>query len=393
MNILIDLRALQQGKTSGVEVFVEQFTRALCQNDSDSTFFLWTNSKTPLLKTFPKFDFSNTRRVHTNIPNRLLTFSTSLFRFPAINDLVETECMKNSILSWDQHFSVALFPDPRPAPIIENCKKICVIHDLTPIHFPKFFRWKTRFFHKLLRLKKEIKESSHVFTPSEFTKTDLAKTLKVSQEKITTIGCGSASKIKRIDYETASSLVREKYSLPQNFFLFLGTLEKRKNLHFLLHAFDIFRARNGKESWNLVIAGETNADIFPHHELPEIAGVHFIGFVEEKDKSALYSLAKVFVFPSLFEGFGIPVLEAMQAGCPIIASKFSSLPEVYAKAGIGIDPTSVESLVRAMNKLFHNPELLEEFSQKALTRSKEEEFYWDTVAKKALSAIQEICEE
>ena len=384
MNILIDLRPLQNGKISGVEVFTENITRKLTKEGEKHNFFLWTNAAKKLPENFPKFSGKNVVRIHTKKSNRFLNLFLSLFRYPKIDQLVKKKCLKYGLLSKNDNFDAIFIPDLRPAPISKNVKKFIMFHDLSFIHFKQTFSCKTKIWHKLLRPKKEAKEAFKIFTPSEFTKNDLILSYKIPEEKIVVISEGVDEKFFPKD-EVDLYEVRKKYNLPKKFLLTLSTLEPRKNLNLLIDAFSLFSRKFSHEDLYLVIAGQRHDSIFAKTTLPEKAKVVFPGFIKEEHKPALYSSALAFIFPSLFEGFGLPVVEAMASGAPVISSNYSSLPEVAKDSALFFDPLDKEELCAKIEEIYFNPELRKELSQKGRIKSKE--FNWNKVAQKALHEI------
>src|SRR6185295_6455748 len=136
-NILIDLRALQSGKISGVEVFTVNLVRELCTKMPETHFFLWTNSKALLPKNFPEFPFPNAERLHTEFSNIFLSLRSALFRAPKIDLLLTKVLREKNLLQENDSLEIILVPDPRPTPISPQCKKIIIFHDLSPFYFPQ----------------------------------------------------------------------------------------------------------------------------------------------------------------------------------------------------------------------------------------------------------------
>ncbi|MBI5414345.1 glycosyltransferase family 4 protein [Candidatus Peregrinibacteria bacterium] len=389
MKVLIDLRALQSGNISGVEIYVRHITNILCTSFPNDQFFLWTNSESPLPPDFPEFSFPNSIRIHTSFSNRILLISSALFRRPYIDRLVQKEARKKEKISSSESFDVVFIPDPRPAPSSPKVAKVILVHDLSPLHFARTFSLKTRIWHKFLRLKKEMNESYRICTPSHFTKDDIQKCFHIPGEKITVIGAGVSEYLHPISDPIELDIVRKKYHLPHNFFLSLSTLEPRKNLANLVEAFLRFQRRCDVKNCALVIAGKENPRIFSKIHLQKSSSLIFSGFIDEEDKSVLYSAAKAFIMPSFFEGFGLPVLEAMACGTPILSSNASSLPEVYGDAALSFDPSSVTEISRAIETIYCNRNAQKELSQKALRRSHLENFSWKTVGRKLMHIFEE----
>lgn len=381
MNILIDLRPLQNGKISGVEVFTENITRKLIELGNNHNFFLWTNAAKEIGENFPDFAGKNVTRIHTKKSNRFLNCCFSFFRYPKIDQFVKKECIKKELLSADDNFDIVFLPDLRPAPVSKNVKKYLVVHDLSFVHFRKTFSFKTKLWHKILKPKKETEEAYKIFTPSEYTKQDLMYTYDTPEEKIIVTSEGVDEKF----YPQAEAdiyEVKKRYNLPQKFLLSLSTLEPRKNLQLLLEAFAMFCDKYPEEDLSLVIAGQQYESIFARLSLAEQKKVIFTGFVKEEDKNALYSAALAFVFPSLFEGFGLPVIEAMASGTAVLCSDFSSLPEIAGDAALLFNPLNKKELCNKIEEIYFDPEKRNEIAQKGRLHS--QNFRWHNVAKIAL---------
>jgi glycosyltransferase involved in cell wall biosynthesis len=189
---------------------------------------------------------------------------------------------------------------------------------------------------------------------------------------------------------SAAECIR-KYGLPEKYLLYLGTIEPRKNIPVIIRSFHQFSQKD-KQGYKLVIAGKKGWMFREVFELVEKLGLEekviFPGYVAEEDKPYLYGGADVFLFPSLYEGFGMPPLEAMACGVPVIVSNTSSLPEVVGDAGIQIDPSDVDAISNAILELTSNPELCRALSEKGLKRA--QSFTWEDSVKKLLKVYDLI---
>jgi glycosyltransferase involved in cell wall biosynthesis len=226
------------------------------------------------------------------------------------------------------------------------------VYDLTPLildekYFPPGLRGINQ------RLIDTIQPDDWVTTISDATRNDLLGRRKLNPERVTTIYLAASPELfYPISDRTAIEVVKQKYVLPEgNYFLSLHSLAPHKNMEHLL-----------KEAGALMAEANqlTAADL---------EFIHFTGFVDDRDLAAIYSDALGFIFPSLYEGFGLPVLEAMQCGCPVISSNTSSLPEVVGEAGFLVSPTDEDKLCECMLKLYHSSELRANYSQLSLDRS------------------------
>lgn len=377
-HILVDLRPLSHARVSGVETYVKNQLHALLQTMPEAQFTLWSNSKKPTPEIFEEFStYPNVKTCQTTIPNKLLNLTLSLLRWPKIDRWVAKRMGVSG-------FDTVWIPDPRPSPISKRTRKILTIHDLSPIHFWHTFNQKTRLWHRLLRLKKEITESSAIVTPSQYTALDLTETFDVDPKKITIIPEAAAeSMFPETDIKFLAQ-VREKYHLPEKFFLTLSTIEPRKNLRGLISDFLDWKSKT-KHPHKLVIVGKERPEIFSQTSIktPVEGGrdrpLQFTGFVSEEEKRALFSMAELFVFPSFFEGFGLPLVEAMACGCAVLSSETSSMPEVVGDAGILFNPYDETALPKLFEEVVSNQKLLEEMQKKSLEQSKK--FSWEKAAK------------
>jgi len=221
-------------------------------------------------------------------------------------------------------------------------KRVTIIHDITPILFPEMHNFTSQLLHQRL-LPKVLKQADKIITNSNYTSEDVVKEFPFVKQKITSIPLGKAS----IFVPSPSESVLAKHGIEAPYFLFVGTIEPRKNLEVLLEAYEKFR-KSTQKKYKLVIVGKRGWNV--EELMEDIARSPFwediivLGYVERSELPAIYSSATIFVYPSLYEGFGLPVLEAMACGTPVLISNVSSLPEVGGKAAHYFDPESVQEL-------------------------------------------------
>jgi len=241
---------------------------------------------------------------------------------------------------------------------------ILTVHDLSFLRVPQFFVPGFRGYLEAA-VARAVKRARHILADSDSTRRDLIELMAVAPERISVLYPGVEPRFQPVQDTEVLERVRVSYSLPEQFILGLGTLQPRKNFHGLIEAFRWLLATRGGEreiaNLHLVIVGgkgwmyeDTLAQV-EHHGLEE--RVHFLGFVADGDLPALYDLASVFAFPSWYEGFGLPVLEAMACGTPVVAANNSSLPEVVGRAGLMIDAGDSEALADALGQLLKDQEL------------------------------------
>jgi len=263
-------------------------------------------------------------------------------------------------------------------------KKILTIHDLTPILFPETYGLIHVFLQKYV-LPMTLKNVDMIITVSKNTKQDVIKYLKIPEEKITVIHNGVDGRFKPLKNVND---IKEKYDIKSPFILYVGTLEPRKNIPTLIKAFYIIKNKGIKHM--LVIAGgkgwKYEAVYKTVKELNLSKSVLFLGYVPDEDLPKLYNAADLFVYPSLYEGFGLPPLEAMACGCPVITSNTSSLPEVVGDAGIMVDPYDVVKMANVLHEVLSNEGLREDMIKKCLERARM--FSWKKCAEETLKVYK-----
>jgi glycosyltransferase involved in cell wall biosynthesis len=255
--------------------------------------------------------------------------------------------------------------------------KVTTIHDLIPLKYPETTTLGIKYAHKK-KLAWVKEESSAITVPSQSTKKDLIELLKIEPEKITVTYEG----VEKLFQPQSPDVVKRnkiKYQLDGDYLFSLGTLEPRKNLKRLISAFSLVRKKY--PNLQLIIGGGSG---WGEHLKPQ-PGIILSGFIPHADLPGLYSGSLAFVFPSLYEGFGLPALEAMACGCPVVSSNVSSLPEVVGKAGILVNPENVEEITLG---IFEAIEKRSELSEKGLERAKI--FSWEETARLTFSVYQKI---
>jgi len=263
---------------------------------------------------------------------------------------------------------------------------IITVHDIAYIRFPNLMN-KSRQNYKKRILRISIENADTIVADSLSTKRDIVEYYGTNEEKIRVVHLGVESRFRPISNVEEYRL---KNKLPSKMILNVGTLEPRKNVVSLIKAFEKLKQKGCKD-YKLVIAGEKGwlyKQIFKEVEHSDLKNeIMFLGVVKDEDLPMLYNCADIFVYPSLYEGFGLPPLEAMACGIPVITSNTSSLPEVIGDAGLMVDPTDVTSLCENMYNLLKDRKLWYHMSSKGLERSKL--FSWDNTAKQILKIYDE----
>jgi len=273
-------------------------------------------------------------------------------------------------------------------PRLSQVKSVFTLHDLVFRFYPETHMPLNRWFLTLM-MPRFLQAADAVIAVSECTKRDAIRLYGVDESKIRVIYEGVNPRF-RLATPEAISAVRQNHNLPEHFILSVGTIEPRKNLNTLLAAYRALRHRGAE--FKLVIVGKKGwlyQGFFRMlHELGLEDEVIFPGFVPDDDLPALYSAADLFVFPSLYEGFGLPLLEAMACGTPVVTSDVSSLPEIVGDAAITVDPHNAEELAEAILRILEDPVLRARLQNKGLARAKI--FSWEDTAKRTLEIYEEV---
>ena len=378
MNIAIDVRPLMGGKWSGVETYIYYLIKHITLLDPTDNYVLFANARSDQKHHIPDFGRKNIQIVQTHIPNKLLNFSLLFCKYPKLDRLIERK-INQQIDAW-------IFPDLRPYSLRKNVASIQTVHDLCFEHYPNFFSRKSRLWFKLIQPKQLIKKADKIIAVSASTKQDLEKTYKIPSEHIRVIYEGINEEFSSRINDLSWINIQNKYRLPAEYFLFLSTLEPRKNLKNLILAFEKYKSKKDNQA-KLVLVGEEQADIFSKLHIPKSNDIIQTGFITEDEKPYFYKHAKALIYPSFFEGFGLPLLEAMKCGTPIITSNTSSMPEIAGSAAIYIDPKNVESMTSAMEKI-EDINIRKFLTEKS--RDQIKKFKWDECAKTTLELIKEV---
>lgn len=274
-------------------------------------------------------------------------------------------------------------------PIFARKKKVVTVHDLIAIEQGGDIPfWSRNYFGKFVPF--TYKFADHLIAVSNHTKDDMVRLLNIPEEKISVVYEAADQKFKPIENQDKLNSIRKKYNLEKKFILHVGTLSPRKNIEFLIK---VFAEVVGKHSdYELVIAGKKGwyADqiIALAQSLNIKDKVNFIGYIDEEDKVALYNCAALLAYPSLYEGFGLPPLEAMACGVPVMASNISSIPEVVGEAGILLSPTDKKAWVNELDNLLNDNNRMLLYKEKGLLRA--EQFSWDKTARETIKVYQKV---
>ncbi len=361
--------------TGGINTYITNILKIIAVNkNKDKVFYSVHFKKNPVHKTFKNFEEIIVHRNGTPLGKIIRKF----FVLPLI-----LQKKKIDIVHDTYHFGPFLFT--------AKYKKIVTVHDITPIILSRYHQKLSIAYHKII-MYLILKHVDKIITVSNNTKTDLIKYFSIPSDKIKVIYL-AADKIYYQRTNDEIIPIKKKYGLNSKIILYIGTLEPRKNVVGLIKSFHILK--NLGLEHKLVIVGRKGwgyIEIFECvKKLNLQKDVIFLGYVPTEDLPAMYSMSDLFVYPSFYEGFGLPPLEAMACGCPVITSNTSSLPEVVGDAGIIIDPYNIDELYEAMHSVLINETDRKDMIKKGLERA--EMFSWKKTAEETLEVYEEVFNE
>jgi glycosyltransferase involved in cell wall biosynthesis len=272
-----------------------------------------------------------------------------------------------------------------------NCRSVVTIHDCIHLMFPQYLPSKAAYAYARASLWAAARRSDCILTVSEASKRDILHFFNVPPEKIVVVYNAIDEHFWVTPLEEDVERVRERYQLEHQFVLYVGNIKPHKNLVRLIDAFADLR-KCGFDEVKLLIIGDEISKLpalrraVHRHKLHK--HVRFLGYVSDQTLAILYRLAAAFVFPSLYEGFGLPPLEAMASGTPVVTSNISSLPEVAGGAAVLVDPYDVDSIADGLRRVLADPALAAELRRRGLERARE--FSWARSVEKTRQVYQEV---
>lgn len=271
---------------------------------------------------------------------------------------------------------------------ISLTKQIMTIHDLAPIDYPKNLRKRYVIWYRIL-IPTLASRCDGILTVSEFTKNKIINNLKIDEKKIKIIHNGVEDRFFKRKYE--SELIQKFFNLdiPPKYLLYVGSIQPRKNLKRLIQAWEKIESKIPNDVWLLLVGEKGKNNVFDDFRLRNLPSrVKHIGFVPDDILPLIYSHSIGFIFVSLYEGFGLPVLEAMASGSPVIASNNTALPEIVGDAGLLVNPLSIEEISASITSLIYDKNLRERLSEKGVIQATR--FKWERTIKEISSFIQEL---
>lgn len=368
MKIAIDISQIVYYGT-GVARFTQGLVNSILKYDNDNqwTFFISSRRKKLNLALVEAINDKNHNLINWKIPPVLLSFLWNDCH--NIGKLIIENPLHPDNFDW---FITSDWTEP----YFKNTKKATVVHDLTYLRYPETV---DRLIKNVQTKRMNIvkKESKIIFADSYSTKQDLVRLLKIEPEKIIVNYPGV--EISPAD-DLIMSAVKSKYRLFRPFILTVGKIEPRKNIKRLIDAFNKLK----NTSHDLVIVGPSG---WGELDIPKQNNIRLLGYVEEQELSALYQSCLFFIYPSLWEGFGYPVIEAMKLGVPVATSGSSSLTEIASAAALLFDPFSIDSIASSMHRLITDKNLRQELETKGKIHSTQ--FTWISYYERMIEALSQ----
>lgn len=366
MKIAIDIREAGHEKT-GKGWYTYNLVHELLKLDHENEYILYTDAEKHPLGNFK------------NATVKVMKVKSIQWHLKVLKDI---KAEKAEIF-----FAPTSYIIPALAP--KSLKTIITIHDLVAFLFPNTHSAKAVVIERLT-LKRAIKKAKAILVVSQNTQKDLLKKFQYPADKIFLTPCAPSEFFREKIDEKELEKLKKKYQLPENFILAVGTLEPRKNFPNLIKSFVIIKRKY--PDYKLVIVGKKGwkfkqiEDALKQYNLQN--DVIFPGYLDDQELHKIYAIAKVFVFPSLYEGFGIPPLEAMASGCPVVSSNVASMPEVVDQAGLLIDPKNALKMADAITSLIENDQVRNMMIERG--KAQADKFSWKKSAEKALEVIKSL---
>ena len=369
MKIAIDARGVNWYKGTGIGTYTDKILRYMIKTHKEIFYQIYWSGKD-----YDEFESDNTKILMASKKNHKF-FEQYYFPYNLKDANIDIYHIPQNGIGISEKI---------------DCKKVVTVHDLIPYILPETVGkgYLSKFLQEMPRI---IDLSDGIITVSECSKEDIIKFFPNSKDKVFVTPLAADDKYKLLDREKCKNIIRENYDIDKPFILYIGGFSPRKNVKSLISAFSKIYKKL-EEEYNLVIVGSNKDDINILKDLSIALGVEtfvkFTGFVPEELLPVLYNACNVFVYPSLYEGFGLPLLEAMSCGTPVITSNISSIPEVVGDGGILIDPFDTDILENSLEELLNNEKLRNSLSLKALERSNN--FSWEKTSEKTVEAYKKI---
>lgn len=384
MKIAFDARVLMDKHYSGVSQYSAKLLAAILKLDKENTYSLFYNSYKKKNINLQVFSAPNLKLKGLNYPNKIFNyFLQKILHLPKLDKVAGD-------------VDVFFAPHLNFISLSDKTKFVITVHDLSFLRYPEFFSRRKNFWHQALHIKKLLQRAEAIVAVSNNTKHDLVEILAIDEKKIKVIYSGNNYQQEENllnEDRTKSTNVLEKFSLTPGYILFVGNIEPRKNIVNLIEAYNKLRNEKGDlAKVQLVLAGLPawkHKKIYKSRELSDYRNdIKFLGYVTDSEKSELYRQAGVFAYPSFYEGFGFPPLEAMSHSLPVVSSNVSSLPEVLGEAALLVNPFKSEDIKEALVLALQDEKLRASLIAKGKLRTSL--FSWEKTAKEYLELFASL---
>ncbi|MET0650654.1 MAG: glycosyltransferase family 1 protein [Pyrinomonadaceae bacterium] len=370
MHIAIDAHSVGTG-LAGNETYAANLVEALAEVGGENRYTVYVTRPEAEARFGGRWKHVEVRRTmpHTPLVRIPLTLSAELRRRPV--DLLHVQYT---------------------APPLAPCPVVTTIHDLSFEHIPETFKRRSRV-QLRLTVRATARRAAHVIAPSEFTRRDLVETYGLDPGRVTAIPLAVAPHFRPVEDAGELERVRARYGIAGEYVLAVGSIQPRKNLARLVRAYSALRRGRGRSNLpQLVLVGKKAwlyGDTLRAIEEENLGeSVLLTGYVSEGDLPALYTGALLFAYPSFYEGFGLPPLEAMSCGAPVLTGNLTSLPEVVGDAGLTVDPFDPDALAGGLARLIDDDALRADLRRRGLERARH--FDWRDTARMTLQVYRRV---
>lgn len=386
MRIGVDIRGLLTGQRSGIEQYTLKTLEYLLQIDKHNQYVLFYVSYRNLDKLMDELLLAAPFLRQANVEIKTLKWINAPLLLHALWKPLDWPKVDKICGGLDVMWS----PSPRILPVSKQCRVVITFHDLIFDLFPQFYTWQSNLWHWQMSYRYLARTASCIIAVSQNTKADLIKLYQVNSDKIRVIYEGvDEAYFHPIDLELADQ-IKTKFNISGDYIYYIGSLEPRKNLVAVIRALNYLHSRGAQfDKLKLVVSsGKSWLTDTIHQEIDKLQlkpEIIFTGPISEAEKIVLLQQARAFIFPTLYEGFGLPVIEAMAAGCPVVAGNNSALPEVAADAAILVEALDQTQINLAVEKIFINPDFAQSLVNKGKLQARK--FNWQSTAEQTLEVL------
>lgn len=380
MRIGIDIRVLMDKYYSGISEYTANLLTEILKQDKENQYFLYYNSFKDISQKMSKWQRDNVKIINTKWPNKVFNYCLQkTLNYPKLDKLIA----KVDVF-WSPHFNFTSLSD--------KVKHVLTIHDLSFIRYPEFFNLRKNIWHKAINVSKQIKKADTLIAVSNNTVRDLQDLYNTQGNRLIKIYSGIKKSNLSFSSEQKKSFFK-KHNLKKDFIFYIGNIEPRKNIAGLIFAYNLLRDNNiSLVNTQLVLAGSSgwkNREVYLAKEnSPYRRDIKFLNYVSDLEKKILFKHAKLLAYPSYYEGFGFPPLEAMVEGVPVIASNVSSIPEVVQSAALTINPYDINDMAKAMEMIIFEEDLRKDLIKKGYSQALN--FSWEKTAQEYLKVFKSL---